>query len=140
MIWLTVHLIIFCSDLSLRIQNQSTYTSGSHEELYEKVVLRNFLKVTGKQACNFIKNETLVQAFSYEFCEIPKNTFFIEHLCWLLLYSENKHFNLQFYLDIHMLDSSGWYISETIIVYFTDSVLFFLKLFFYLLLFQVHLS
>ena len=140
MIWLTVHLIIFCSDLSLRIQNQSTYTSGGHEELYEKVVLRNFLKVTGKQACNFIKNETLVQAFSYEFCEIPKNTFFIEHLCWLLLYSENKHFNLQFYLDIHMLDSSGWYISETIIVYFTNSVLFFLKLFFYLLLFQVHLS
>ena len=32
------------------------------------------------QACNFIKKETLAQAFSCEFCEISKNTFFIEHL------------------------------------------------------------
>ena len=31
-------------------------------------------------ACNFIKKETLVQVFSGEFCEISKNTFFIEHL------------------------------------------------------------
>ena len=30
--------------------------------------------------CNFIKKETLAQAFSCEFCEISKNTFFIEHL------------------------------------------------------------
>ena len=27
------------------------------------------------QACNFIKNETLAQVFSCEFCEISKNTF-----------------------------------------------------------------
>ena len=27
------------------------------------------------QACNFIKKETLAQVFSYEFCEISKNTF-----------------------------------------------------------------
>ena len=32
------------------------------------------------QACNFIEKETLVQVFSYEFCEISKNTFFTEHL------------------------------------------------------------
>ena len=32
------------------------------------------------QACNFIKKETLAQVFSCEFCEIFKNTFFIEHL------------------------------------------------------------
>ena len=31
-------------------------------------------------SCNFIKKETLVQVFSGEFCEISKNTFFIEHL------------------------------------------------------------
>ena len=29
-------------------------------------------------ACNFIKNETLVQVFSCEFCESFKNTFFSE--------------------------------------------------------------
>ena len=27
------------------------------------------------EACNFIKKETLVQVFSYEFCEISKNIF-----------------------------------------------------------------
>ena len=39
------------------------------------------------QACNFIK-EDLAQAFSCEFCEIFKNTFFTEHLWWLLLLFE----------------------------------------------------
>ena len=32
------------------------------------------------EACNFIKKKTLAQVFSCEFCEISKNTFFIEHL------------------------------------------------------------
>ena len=36
-------------------------------------------------ACNFIKREALAQVFSCEFCEICKNTFFTEHLRWLLL-------------------------------------------------------
>ena len=31
-------------------------------------------------ACNFIKKETLAQVFSYEFCEIPKNTFSLRTL------------------------------------------------------------
>ena len=35
---------------------------------------------TRAEACNFIKKETLGQVFSREFCEIPKNTFFTEHL------------------------------------------------------------
>ena len=30
--------------------------------------------------CNFIKNGTLVQVLSCEFCEIVKNTFFTEHI------------------------------------------------------------
>ena len=55
----------------------------------EKVVLRNFAKFTGKHlcqslsfnkvagaACNFIKKETLAQAFSCEFYEMSKNTSF----------------------------------------------------------------
>ena len=32
-----------------------------------------------------LKRETLSQVFSCEFCGIPKNTFFIEHIWWLLL-------------------------------------------------------
>ena len=69
-------------------------------------VLRNFEKFTGKhllrslffnkvaglrpatllkrrlwaKACNVIKKETLAQVFSYEFCEISKDTSFKEHL------------------------------------------------------------
>ena len=37
------------------------------------------------EACNFLKKETLSQVFSCEFREISKNTFFTEHLRWLLL-------------------------------------------------------
>ena len=33
----------------------------------------------GALACNFITKEPLAQVFSCEFCEISKNTFFIEH-------------------------------------------------------------
>ena len=37
-------------------------------------------------ACNFIKKETQAQMFSCKFCKICKNTFFLEHLWWRLLY------------------------------------------------------
>ena len=46
----------------------------------KKGALKNFAKFTGKEACNFIKKETLGQVFSCEFCEILKNTIFTEHL------------------------------------------------------------
>ena len=36
----------------------------------------SFLRKLQVSACNFIKKETLPQVFSYEFCEIFKNTFF----------------------------------------------------------------
>ena len=46
----------------------------------------NFIEITLRhgcspvKTCSFIKKETLAQVFSYEFCEIFKNTFFAEHL------------------------------------------------------------
>ena len=54
------------------------------------------------QACNFIKNETLAQVFSCEFCEISKNTFFIEHLWWLLLHFFNCNFIHQILLPTYL--------------------------------------
>ena len=42
---------------------------------------------------NFIKKETLPQVFSCEFYEIYRNTFFIEHLRWLLLLNIIKQKN-----------------------------------------------
>ena len=56
----------------------------------KKALLRNFAKLTGKhlyQSLFFNKATGLrpAEVFSYEFCEIPKNSFFTEHLWWLLL-------------------------------------------------------
>ena len=34
----------------------------------------------GLKACNFIKKETRAQVFSCEFCEIFRNTYFVERL------------------------------------------------------------
>ena len=56
------------------------------EVFCKKGVLRNFTKFTGKHV---IKKETMAQEFSCGFCEISKNTFFTEHLRWLLLYLES---------------------------------------------------
>ena len=63
------------------------------EVFCKESVLKNFTKFTGKHLCQILffskvqllKRETLAQVFSCEFCEIFKNTFFIEHLQWLLL-------------------------------------------------------
>ena len=59
---------------------------------YKKGVLRNFTKFTGKHLYLFLiklpatlLKKTLAQVFSCEFCGIFKNTFFTEHLWWLLL-------------------------------------------------------
>ena len=62
-----------------------TARSSRPEVFCKKGVLRNFAKFTGKhlcqslfliEACNFIKKETLAQAFVCEFCEFSKDTFF----------------------------------------------------------------
>ena len=57
-----------------------------------KGVFEKFANFTGKHLCqsfffnkSFIKKESLEQMFSCEFCQIFKNTFFIEDLSWLLL-------------------------------------------------------
>ena len=49
--------------------------------------------------CNFIRKETLAQVFSCEFCEIFKNTFFIEHLRLLLLHEHFEPFTVSFTLQ-----------------------------------------
>ena len=52
--------------------------------------MKNFAKFIGKQlfqslfpepeVCNFIKKETLAQVFSFELCEIFKNTYITAHV------------------------------------------------------------
>ena len=69
------------------ILQKSIFRSSHQRRSGRKGVLGNFAKLTGKrlEACNFIKKETLAQVFSCEFCKISDNTFFTEHLRWLLL-------------------------------------------------------
>ena len=73
-----------------------TFRSSHRRCSVAKGVLRNFAKLTGKRqrqclffnkvagvadvTCNFIKKEILAQVFSFEFCEISKNTFFTENI------------------------------------------------------------
>ena len=55
----------------------------------ENTCVRDFFKKVAtllKRPATFLKNCLLVQMFSCEFCEISKNTFFAEHLRWLLPY------------------------------------------------------
>ena len=75
-------------------------------ELFSKKrCVRNFVKLTRKylcqsrpQACNFIKKETVAQVFSYEFCEISKNTFFTEYL-WEIA-SDSFSFSKQLFSEL----------------------------------------
>ena len=54
------------------------FSQNSQEKTCTRVIFLN--EVTGLQASNFIKKETVAQVFSCEFCEIFKNAFFTEHL------------------------------------------------------------
>ena len=46
-----------------------------------------FNKFTGLKACIFIKKDTPTQVFSYEYCNIFKNSFFMEQLLTIRLRS-----------------------------------------------------
>ena len=60
-------------------------SQNSQENTCARVSFLIKLQVSGLQVFNFIKKKTLAQVFSWEFCKVFKNTFFIEHLWWLLL-------------------------------------------------------
>ena len=60
-------------------------TEAATRGVLQKRCSQNFHQIHWKTPCSFIKRETLKQVFSCEFCEISKNTFFIEHLWWQLL-------------------------------------------------------
>ena len=69
------------------------YRSSRPELFCKKDVLRNFTKFAGKHLCQRLffnkvaglRHRSLAQAFSCEFCEISKNTFYKKHSWWLLL-------------------------------------------------------
>ena len=55
---------------------------GSKATLQKESPKQSLPKVTSElmpDACNLIEKDTLAEVFSYDFCEISKNTFFTEH-------------------------------------------------------------
>ena len=70
--------------------------SSSRSQMFFKIgVLKRFVILTGKYLCwslfliNFVK-ETPTQVCSCEYWKIFKNSFFVEHIRWLLLQALNN--------------------------------------------------
>ena len=94
-VWMVIFPGSFCS-LELQIMRLFRARSSNTQEcrftlkcqkhpaevFCKKGSIKNYAKFTGKHLCQslFFKNETLARAFSCEFCEISKNTFFTEQL------------------------------------------------------------
>ena len=86
----------------MSLWDTSEYRCSRPEVFCRKSVLKNFAKFKGELLCQsllfekvaglrpylFIKNGTPAQVFSCEFCKTSKNTFFTEHLWWLLLWTD----------------------------------------------------
>ena len=82
------------ANIRLSVEPVTLQRSNRPEVFCKKGDLKNFAKFTGKQLCQSLffnqvaglrKKKILAQVFACEFCEISKNTFFTEHLWWLLL-------------------------------------------------------
>ena len=66
------------------IQNRCSYKLPNIHK--KRSVLKSlFSEIRGLKACNFNKKETPTEVFSCEYHKTFKNSFFIEHLWWLLL-------------------------------------------------------
>ena len=68
---------MLCKKGVLKIKSFSKFTGPTWEQLYLSLF---FWKSCKLPACNFMKKETPVQMFSSEFCEISKDTYFVENL------------------------------------------------------------
>ena len=70
--------------LSIQKFNNEIFRKGSSHRMCSvgKGVFRNFAKFTRKhiKTCNFIKNKTMAQVFSSEFCKTSMNTPSTKHL------------------------------------------------------------
>ena len=100
----------FISQIFLALWEILLYSRSNLPEMFCKnFVPKNFPKFTGKHMCwsfffNAVKSwrpatflkKTPTRVFSCEFCAIFKNTFFIEHLRWLLLDIQGDPFSSLF--------------------------------------------
>ena len=66
---------------------EATVRRISSKQIYLKIsrYSQETSVVNGLKACNFIKKR-ITQVFFCEYCEIFKNSFFLDRIWWLLLY------------------------------------------------------
>ena len=62
-----------------------------------------FNNVTGLKACNFIKKRLQHWCFPVNIAKLFKNSFFIEHLWWLLLKTNLKNFESSIFIFIFII-------------------------------------
>ena len=77
-----IHFVLMRTDVKNGSVNSEAATEGVLRCSYQ---FRNFYRnatVAGRSTT--LLKQTLAQVLFHEFCEISKNTFFIEHLWWLL--------------------------------------------------------
>ena len=75
------------------------YFKSCHQKFRKKTTLKIFAKFKSL-ICNFTKKETPANIFSYEFCGISKNVFFIEHLSVFLQFSHQSILNVEQFQQI----------------------------------------
>ena len=105
-----------CKDGTSLLQNKS---SGP-DVFCKKDFLKNLTKFTVKNlhqslqtlisACNFVQKETLAQIFSWEFCEMFKNTYFLEHFRTRASGRGIQELFLMNYLSLMNLQKTGVYV------------------------------
>ena len=87
-------------------------TRSNHRRWSIKIgVLENFTKFTGKHLHRSLYFKTPTQVFSFEFCEIFKNPFFVEHLRATASTSLKRNqliFNAAGFLSMHRFQSSAF--------------------------------
>ena len=66
-------------------ESTSLYWSSRSEVFCKKGVLKSFVKFTGKHVCQSLFFNKVTSLRPYEFGKNFTNTFFIEHLWWMLL-------------------------------------------------------
>ena len=73
----------------------------------------SFLIKLGGKLWNFIKKEALAQMFVCDFREIIKNTFFIEHLRWLVLTEKYLESSQTFMIEFFR-ENSQWLLAKKV--------------------------
>ena len=87
------------------LQTEAVVRSCSVKKMFLEILQNSQENTCARDS--FIKKESLARELSCEFCEISKNTFFTEHLWWLLLFREVLSFFIENHLKKRVLKTNS---------------------------------